>query len=101
VQAGVDLRLNVRGEISDLEFTCKGYVTARGYVGVIIDGRQRPSRLLRGGREAAEETGDPETHTAFIGERIFRDRDNRRKRDYAPDQTRFDGAGESSRLIET
>src|SRR6202040_1966254 len=95
VQAGVYLRLNVRGEISDLELPCQGYRTARGYVGVIINGRQRPSRLLRRSREAAEETRDPEAHAAFVGERIFRSRDNRRQRECAPDQSRFDGASES------
>ena len=101
MHVGVDLCLNVEGQIFDLELFGEGYAAARGYVGVIINVRQRPSRLLRGGREAAEETGDPEAHAAFIGERIFRDRDDRCKRDCAPDQTRFDGATESCSLLKT
>jgi hypothetical protein len=39
---------------------------------MIIDISQRPTGLLRSGCEASKETGDPETHAAFIGQRALR-----------------------------
>ena len=86
------------GEISDLKLSCQGYSTARGYVSVIINGCQGPSRLLRSGGEAAKEAGNPETHAAFIGERILWSRDKRRECECTPDQNRLNRARQRSRL---
>ena len=84
---GVDLRLQIQGDISDLEFLGERKGAAAGYIGIVENACHRPTRLLWSGREAAKETGNPETHTAFIGERNLRDRDNRRKGDCTPKQT--------------
>ena len=40
-------------------------------------------------------------YAAFVRERRLRHRDNRRKRDCVPDQTRFDGSCERCRLLTT
>ena len=52
---------------AEFEFTRTRDVAAGGYGGVVVDIRQRPTRLLRRGREASKETGEPEADAAFIG----------------------------------
>src|SRR5262249_54439708 len=74
-QAEIGFRLeacaHVRGEIdgdsADVELACAGDVGAGRHAGVIIDRCERPSRLLRSGREAPEEARKPKAHAAFIG----------------------------------
>jgi hypothetical protein len=71
VPAGIEVRAQVCGQIQrdfpDLELARERDVAAGGDGRVIIDGRERPSRLLGGCREAPEESGYPEAHAAFVG----------------------------------
>jgi hypothetical protein len=51
---------------------------------MIVDCGQRSTRLLWCGRETSKETGNPETHTAFIGQRTLgKKRDRGRQDDYS------------------
>src|SRR5262249_23491809 len=47
---------------------------------VVIECGERPARLLRRRGQASEESGDPEAHAAFVGERDFRCPRHRRER---------------------
>ncbi len=73
MHAGIQICHQTYGDLANLVILRKGYLAAPGYIGLIIDIRQRPSRLLRSGSKAAEEAGDPETHAAFVGKRTLWD----------------------------
>ena len=70
----VGSRIETRAEIcsgrdresADLELARSGDVGSGRHAGVIIDRRERPSGLLRRCCEAAEESGQPEAHAAFV-----------------------------------
>ena len=77
IAGGVDTQIQicVHGNVGrnpvEREFTRTRDVCAGRYGGVVVDIRQRPTRLLRRGRQASKETGDPEAHAAFIGQRMM------------------------------
>ena len=66
IAGGVDVQIqicvdgNVGRNPAEREFTRTRDVGAGGYGGMVVDIRQRPTRLLRRGREASKEAGDPE-----------------------------------------
>src|SRR5260370_11182436 len=74
---GFDMKIQicVYGKVAwnpaELEFTRTRDVGAGGYGGVVVDIRQRPTRLLRRGREASKEAGDPQADAAFIRQRTL------------------------------
>src|ERR1700738_2554024 len=55
------------GDFLDFEFARERDVAAGREGRVIIDARERPSRLLWRRREAPEEAGNPEAHAALVG----------------------------------
>src|SRR5262249_16360419 len=76
-----EARVHGRGEIdrnpADVELARSGHIGSGRHTGVIIDRRERPSRLLRRRREAPEKAGKPEAHAAFVGKRSLRKYDAR------------------------
>ena len=87
IAGGVDVQIqicvdgNVGRNPAEREFTRTRDVGAGGYGGVVVDIRQRPTRLLRRGREASKEAGDPEADAAFIGQRTMRKKRDRGRQD--------------------
>src|SRR5262249_56027360 len=55
--------------------------------GVIVDGGERPSRLLGSRRKAAGKAGKPEAHAAFVGKRSLRNEGARGGEDCDPSTT--------------
>ena len=84
---GVDIQIqicvdrNVGRNPVEREFTRTRDVGAGGYGGMVVDIRQRPTRLLRRGREASKEAGDPEADAAFIGQRTMGKKHDRGRQD--------------------
>ena len=48
---------------------------------MVVDIRQRPTRLLRRGREASKEAGYPEADAAFVGQRTIGKKNDRERQD--------------------
>jgi hypothetical protein len=78
--AGFQQGLDRLGWSADLELARSGDVGSGRHAGVIIDRRERPSRLLRRRREASEKARQPKAHTAFVGHRGHRHSDHRTKK---------------------
>jgi hypothetical protein len=65
VQRGCRACRQIAGNSLDLELARQRDIAAGRHGGMIIDICQRPSRLQRSRREAAEEAGEPEAHAAL------------------------------------
>src|SRR5262249_19802451 len=87
----VEARVHVRGEIdrnpAGLELAGGGDIGPGRHAGVIVDGGERPSRLLGTRRKAAEKAGKPEAHAAFVGKRSLRNEGARGGEDCDPSTT--------------
>ena len=87
IAGGVDVQIqicvdgNVGRNPAEREFTRTRDVGAGRYGGMVVDIRQRPTRLLRRGREASKEAGDPEADAAFIGQRTMGKKHDRGRQD--------------------
>ena len=65
------LTVTLPGTLPSVEFARTRDVGAGRYGGMVVDIRQRPTRLLRRGRQASKEAGDPEADAAFVGQRTI------------------------------
>ena len=69
MDVGIDADVDRRIESSDRDFAGYSGIAACRNVSVIEDRRQRPSRLLRSGSQAAEKARNPEADAVFVGQR--------------------------------
>ena len=81
IQVQIGVERNVGRNPVEREFARTRDVGARGDGGMVVDIRQRPTRLLRRGREASKEAGDPEADAAFIGQRTMGKKHDRGRQD--------------------
>ena len=59
IEVRAQVHVEIDGDFADRDLARPRHVGSGRHAGMIIDGRERPSRLQRSCREAAEEAGDP------------------------------------------
>jgi hypothetical protein len=80
---GIDIDVDPRIELPNLDRARNSSIAARGDIRVIVDSRNGPSWLLWCCRQASVKAGNPKAHAAFVGQRnVYRanNRDDGEKR---------------------